>query len=102
MHLHTEQMAQAMREEGGADAGGQQGIRIAVGDASLYEHCSKNAMGFDMQIAVVDTCANAGNNVELCRIHALNKLGEAGVLVRVGARDIRRVTLYLAPGINQE
>src|SRR3546814_1791085 len=88
VYLQAQQMAQAMREEAGADAGLDLAFRAHADNILGLQNAGKPMMRLQVQIAVVGTGTYAVNQRELGLIDGGDQAGERAIAERPGAGDV--------------
>ena len=103
MHLGADRVADAMREEGIADPGGQRRLGTDVDDVEVLEDPGQCQVGVQVQLAVVEAGGDLCTQLLLGRIDRSDQRLELRMPVGgVGAGDVGRIAPGRGTGVDQE
>ena len=96
-------MAQAVREERRADAGGDRSLGRHGDHAEVLQDAHQRVVGVHVQLPVVHAAAHAGAHLLLGGIHGIDhRLELAAGVVGVAAGDVAGIAVEAGAGVDQE
>ena len=102
VHLQTEQVADAMREEHGGQAGGHGSVGAAADNALIAQDLGDHPVGGRMDIGIVSAGTDEPAHAQLRRIQRLQKLAKASARHRcMRSGDVAGITAELGAGVDQ-
>ncbi len=102
VHLQSEQVAEAMRQEGGRDTALHRFLRLDLQHARSVQQPGNQPVRGEMQLAPVDTGRHGFAEFLLQLVHAIHQSGKCAGTHGPGARDVAAITTAAGAGIDQQ